>query len=148
MSATPEHPENAMVHLPKVNIEGAHAVMKNASCSSNTSSRHCGLCSDVMAPGEVLLVQLNFLASTCMFGHQKAEKVRSSTIQKLKYITLQDASYQILWMRFSIVTMDLRSTKFRCIVTIKVAYCSMLLIVLFITRAPSTLISVHFFKAG
>ncbi|GJY85829.1 hypothetical protein Tco_0499855 [Tanacetum coccineum] len=70
---------------------------------------------------------------------QKAENTAISTTEA-EYIALSGCCAQILWMRSQLETMDLRSTKFRCIVTIKVLL--LYAVIVFNTRAPSTLISV------
>ncbi|GJR87171.1 retrovirus-related pol polyprotein from transposon TNT 1-94 [Tanacetum coccineum] len=54
---------------------------------------------------------------------------------------------QILWMQFfKLRDMDLRSTKFRCIVTIKVLL--LYVVIVFNTRVPSTLMISHLFIKG
>ncbi|GKF22180.1 hypothetical protein Tco_0074502 [Tanacetum coccineum] len=69
---------------------------------------------------EVLLVQLNFLDIGLLAGHPKSRKVLPSPLRKLNTSPYQDAVLKSSGCVLNYETMDLRSTKFRCIVTIKV----------------------------
>ncbi|GJV19815.1 retrovirus-related pol polyprotein from transposon TNT 1-94 [Tanacetum coccineum] len=86
------------------------------------------------------LVQLNFLDIGLLAGHPKSRKVLPSPLQKLNTSPYQDAVLKSSGCALNYETMDLRSTKFRCIVTIKVQ--SLYAVIVFNTRVPSTLIFV------
>ncbi|GKB78051.1 hypothetical protein Tco_0944946 [Tanacetum coccineum] len=73
-----------------------------------------------MTHGEVLLVQLNFLDIGLLAGHPKSRKVLPSPQQKLNTLPYQDDVLKSSGCVLNSETMDLCSTKFRCIVTIKV----------------------------
>ncbi|GJU02395.1 integrase, catalytic region, zinc finger, CCHC-type containing protein [Tanacetum coccineum] len=83
---------------------------------------------------------LNFLDIDLLAGHPKSRKVPPSPLQKLNTSPYQDAVLKSSGCDLNYETMDLRSTKFRCIVTIKVLL--LYAVIVFNTRAPSTLISV------
>ncbi|GJU31813.1 hypothetical protein Tco_1175402 [Tanacetum coccineum] len=85
-------------------------------------------------------VKLNFLDIDLLAGHPKSRKVLPSPLRKLNTSPYQDAVLKSSGCVLNSGTMDLRSTKFRCIVTIKVLL--LYAVIVFNTRAPSTLISV------
>ncbi|GKF63459.1 hypothetical protein Tco_0186907, partial [Tanacetum coccineum] len=93
-----------------------------------------------MTQGEVPLVQLNFLDISLLAGHPKSRKVLPSPLRKLNTSPYLDAVLKSSGCVLNSGTMDLRSTKFRCIVIIKVLL--LYAVIVFNTRAPSTLISV------
>ncbi|GKD56050.1 hypothetical protein Tco_1289437 [Tanacetum coccineum] len=95
---------------------------------------------DVMTHGEVLLVPLNFLDIDLLAGHLKSRKVPPSALQKLNTLPYQDAVLKSSRCVLNYENMALRSTKFRCIVTIKVLL--LYAVIVFNTRVPSTLIFV------
>ncbi|GJY02108.1 putative ribonuclease H-like domain-containing protein [Tanacetum coccineum] len=73
-------------------------------------------------------------------GHPKSRKVPPSPLRRLNTSPYQDVVLKSSGCVLNSETMDLRSTKFRCIVTIKVLL--LYAVIVFNTRAPSTLISV------
>ncbi|GJR72304.1 retrovirus-related pol polyprotein from transposon TNT 1-94 [Tanacetum coccineum] len=90
--------------------------------------------------GEVLLFS-SFLDIDLLAGQsKKAEKVPAISTIEANNIAYQDVVLKSSGCVLNSETMDLRSTKFRCIVTIKVLL--LYAVIVFNTRAPSTLISV------
>ncbi|GJV36146.1 retrovirus-related pol polyprotein from transposon TNT 1-94 [Tanacetum coccineum] len=86
----------------------------------------CMCATGVLTQGEVPLAQLNFLDIGLLVGHPKRRKVRLSPLQKLNTSPYQDDVLKSSGCALNFETMDLCSTKFRCIVTIKVSvesYC-------------------------
>ncbi|GKA84389.1 hypothetical protein Tco_0805984 [Tanacetum coccineum] len=84
--------------------------------------------------------------SAQILGHQlvswssKSRKVPPSPLQRLNTSPYQDVVLKSSGCALNYETMDLRSTKFRCIMTIKVLL--LYAVIVFNTRVPSTLIFV------
>ncbi|GJW94742.1 hypothetical protein Tco_0174414 [Tanacetum coccineum] len=81
-----------------------------------------------------------FLGHRLVSGHPKSRKVLPSPLQRLNTSPYQDAVLKSSGCVLNFETMDLRSTKFQCIMTIKVLL--LYAAIVFNTRASSTLIYV------